>query len=511
MSHRSGDSTQSRFGSYATLRTLLAERSLNLEAVQVPEYLLDRSIRWVTVTEMVDPAPYLLGDELILTLGSAWEDPESPEIERFIQRISSVGVTAVGIAVGLSHQVVPQRMIDAASQYGLPLISVPLTTTLRSIGEYIVDYTLGDKFAAVQSTLQAHTDLTEALTSRLGMEGLLTRLRRLLTVPVAVVDYWGNLIASQPTSTPWPIEEIIARRTTLGAGDTIEGTSVYPVLISDQRVAFVCTLGVGAAPEIMRFALGLVALELSRRQAEQHGRRELLGQVISDYIQGDLADFEAQRRLARGGMSFESPNRVVLARVECAPRLLEDIPWNVETLVPAGSGSYAVALVDGIVAVMCSEQVPVDELEQALHRHLDRLGETRIGVGSPYSGVAGLRLSWLEAQGSMRSGISSSSRGSMHLPRLMLASLKVPLRSVGEQILRSLLEYDRDNDSDLVHTLQVYLDADCQSAEAAQALFVHRNTLRYRLRLIEKLTGCDLNSFEDLVNFYLAVRAMEMG
>ena len=502
---------QSRFGSYATLRTLLSERTLNLEPVHVPEYLLDRSIRWVTVTELVDPAPYLLGDELILTLGSAWEDPESPDIERFIQRISSVGVTAVGIAVGLSHETVPQRMIDAASQYGLPLIAVPFTTTLRSIGEYIVDYTLGDKFAAVQSTLQAHTDLTEALTSRLGLEGLLSRLRRLLEVPVAVVDYWGTLVVNQPVSTQWPVDEIIARRMSISSGDTVEGVTVYPVLISDQRVAFVCTQGVGAAPEIIRFALGLVALELSRRQAEQHGRRELLGQVISDYIQGDLADYEAQRRLSRAGVSFDGPNRVVLAHVQCAPRLLEDIPWNVETLVPSGAGEYAVALVDDVVAVMCSEEVPVEDLAQALHRHLDRLGETRVGVGSPYPGVAGLRLSWLEAQGSMRSGIASSSRGSMHLPRLMLASLKVPLKSVGEQILKVLLEYDRENDAQLVQTLQVYLDSDCQSAEAAQRLFVHRNTLRYRMRLIEKLTGCDLDSFEDLVNFYLAVRAMEMG
>ncbi|UOQ56849.1 helix-turn-helix domain-containing protein [Leucobacter allii] len=502
---------QSTFGSYATLRTLLAERSLNLEAVHVPEYLLDRSIRWVTVTEMVDPAPYLLGDELILTLGSAWEDPDSPEIERFVQRISSVGVTAVGIAVGLSHEVVPQRMIDAASQYGLPLISVPYTTTLRSIGEYIVDYTLGDKFAAVQSTLQAHTDLTEALTSKLGMEGLLGRLRRLLEVPVAVVDYWGNLIASQPASTPWPIEGIVQRRASVVSGDVVDGATVYPVLISDQRVAFLCTQGVGSAPELMRFALGLVALELSRRQAEQHGRRELLGQVISDYIQGDLADFEAQRRLVRAGMSFDAPNRVVLAHVRCAERLLEDVPWNADTLLPAGAGEYAVALVDGIVAVMCSESVVVDDLIETLRMHLGRLGETRIGAGNAYPGVTGLRLSWLEAQGSMRSGISATSRGSMHLPRLMLASLKVPLRSVGEQILRTLIEYDRENDSQLVHTLQVYLDNDCQSAEAAQQLFVHRNTLRYRLRLIEKLTGSDLDSFEDLVNFYLAVRALEMG
>lgn len=502
---------RNQLGLYATLRTLLAERSLGLEPVHVPEYLLDRSIRWVTVTELPDPSPYLIGDELILTLGSAWDDPDSPDIERFIQRISSVGVTAIGVAVGLFHEKVPQRMIDAASQYSLPLIAVPMHTSLRSIGEFIVNYTLGDKFAAVQSTLQAHIDLSEALTSRLGMESLLSRLRRLLEVPVAVIDYWGNLVANQPSSTRWPVKELLEQRTRITAGETVKGISVYPVMISDQRVAFVCTQGVGESPEIMRFALGLVAIELSRRQAEQHGRRELLGQVIGDYIQGDLSDHEAQRRLVRAGLDFEVPNRVVLARVKCPPRVLEDVPWNADLLVPSGYGAYVVALVDDVVAIMCPESIPVDELLSSLQAHLERFGETSAGFGNAYPGITGLRLSWLEAQGSMRSGATSGSRVSMQLPKLMLANMRVPLRSVGEQILKALIEYDAQNDAHLVQTLRVFLDSDCQSAEAAQVLFVHRNTLRYRLRLVERLTGCDLNSFEDRVNFYLAVRALEMG
>jgi purine catabolism regulator len=167
--------------------------------------------------------------------------------------------------------------------------------------------------------------------------------------------------------------------------------------------------------------------------------------------------------------------------------------------------------VDDLVALISSENVDTDELTRAVTRHLERLGETRIGVGGPYQGVAGLRLSWLEAQGAMSSGSSAGTGTSMHLPRLMLASLKVPLQSIGDQILTVLLDYDAENDAQLVTTLKVYLECDCQSAEAAQRLFVHRNTLRYRLRLIEKLTGADLSHFEVLVNFYLAVLALEMG
>ncbi|MFC7766468.1 PucR family transcriptional regulator [Leucobacter soli] len=93
----------------------------------------------------------------------------------------------------------------------------------------------------------------------------------------------------------------------------------------------------------------------------------------------------------------------------------------------------------------------------------------------------------------------------------MLASLKVPLQSIGDQILKVLIDYDAENDAQLVSTLKVYLESNCQATVAAQRLFVHRNTLRYRLRLIGKLTGADLDDFEVLVNFYLAVLALEMG
>jgi PucR family transcriptional regulator, purine catabolism regulatory protein len=499
----------SQLGSQATLKTLLAEPRFRLEPIHAPEYLVERSIRWVTVTELEDPAPYLLGDELILTLGSAWPDPDDPRIERFIQRLASVGVSALGLGLGIHHDQVPPTMIDAASQHGLPLIAVPLATSFRSIGEYIVDYTLGDKYAAVQSTLQAHIDLTEALTSRLGMDGLLSRLRRLLEVPVAVIDYWGNTIAAQPSSARWPTAAILAQRNTLVGEEQIEGTTVYPVTIADRRAAFLCTEGVGQAPEIMRFAVSLVALELARRQAEQHGRRELIGQVVLDYVQGDLADDEARRRLTRAGLDLERPVRVVLAQVDCPPRILEDVPWNADTLVPGDATGYLVALVEGAVAVLCGEDVPVDELTERLHLRLDRLGTTRVGVGNAYAGVTGLRLSWLGAQGAMQAAGATRAGVTMHLPKLMLANMRVPLHDVGEQILRVLMEHDRENDAHLLETLRVYLEVDCQTTEAAKALFVHPNTLRYRLRLIERLTSTDLGSFEDLVNFYLAIRALD--
>lgn len=64
-----------------------------------------------------------------------------------------------------------------------------------------------------------------------------------------------------------------------------------------------------------------------------------------------------------------------------------------------------------------------------------------------------------------------------------------PFRRLAEP----LLAYDQERRSDLVRTLRVYFAAGANASEAADKLFLHRNSMLYRLARIQKLTGLDLN------------------
>ena len=59
-------------------------------------------------------------------------------------------------------------------------------------------------------------------------------------------------------------------------------------------------------------------------------------------------------------------------------------------------------------------------------------------------------------------------------------------------LVEPLLAYDQERESDLVRTLRVYLAAGANAGEAADRLFLYRNTILYRLARVEKLTGLDL-------------------
>jgi DNA-binding PucR family transcriptional regulator len=96
--------------------------------------------------------------------------------------------------------------------------------------------------------------------------------------------------------------------------------------------------------------------------------------------------------------------------------------------------------------------------------------------------------------------------------RLLLGSGSDPdLQTFIEDVTGPLVAYDRDNDGSLVRTLRAFFDADCSQRAAAEKLFVHHKTLRYRLERIKQLTGLDLSRHDDRMRADVALRLLQLN
>src|SRR6516162_54455 len=96
----------------------------------------------------------------------------------------------------------------------------------------------------------------------------------------------------------------------------------------------------------------------------------------------------------------------------------------------------------------------------------------------------------------------ASSRGS----RELLASVPAPvLRSFRERLLGPLAEYDARHHAELLPTLRSFLACDGSWSACASRMYIHVNTVRYRIGRIEALTGRDLSALPDRVDFFLAL------
>ncbi len=81
------------------------------------------------------------------------------------------------------------------------------------------------------------------------------------------------------------------------------------------------------------------------------------------------------------------------------------------------------------------------------------------------------------------------------------------LRSFTDRLLGPLTEYDARHNAELLPTLRSFLACDGSWSACATRMYVHVNTVRYRIGRIEAITGRDLSALPDRVDFFLALRS----
>ena len=107
-------------------------------------------------------------------------------------------------------------------------------------------------------------------------------------------------------------------------------------------------------------------------------------------------------------------------------------------------------------------------------------------------------------------GVGPLSGGEPALHDVLLASVPgVVLRSFGERLLDPVRDYDARHNAELLSTLRSFLACDGSWSACASRMYVHVNTVRYRIGRIEELTGRNLSALPDRVDFFLALRGAD--
>lgn len=473
------------------VRDLLAEEALSLRLCAGAAGL-DRVVRWVAVTELSDPTPWMEGGELILTTGLRQRTATAQTA--FVDRLASAGAAGIGFGTGLSHGSVPRATVTAAERVGLPLLEVPYETPFIALNRLVADRISAESHSSQRRLVDQYDRLAQALLSGQGLAALVRTLHRVLRAQVAVVDLQGRPLATAPANDSAPL----GMRTDL------------PVEVDGEVCAYLSIGPAEAATDVLPFAVRLIGLELARRRSFLAGRRELAGQILDDIIRDAISPAEAERRLAPFGVELRDPHSVIvgssgsppgtdetnrLRRLSWSPSALHDDP---EPVITAVIGRCLVAV------------APEGDATARTARHFAAAlaavrGTSCVGIGGAYPGMDGLRWSYFEAQAAMANGPGVHGGEPLNLPRLLISTTDLPLRRLGAQILQPLTEFDAEHNGDLVVTLYTYLAADCSVQTAADRLYVHRNTIRYRLDQIERLTGRSLHSTQERVQLWLAL------
>ena len=476
-----------------TLGALLARRGLDLRHVAGP---LDpqRRLRWVAVSELPDPTPYLEGGELLLTTGL--ELPADDAAGAYVERLHRRGVVALGLGTGVRHDVVPPALVAAAERVGLPLIDVPPPTPFIAVTRAVADLVGQAEREDITRSLEAHRRLTRAAVHQDGPDGVVRELARLVGGWALVTDARGTVTstAGAPTAdVPGLVADEVARLAPQGLRGASSVSSsggslvVHPLGVAGTPLGYLAVGHPATAARPVRgavaAAVSLLSLSLQRSDAAGSEHRRMLRAIAELLVRGRT----------------EAAN-VLLAVLGDPPDPGDDVVVLVAQGDPAAERSLppgALTAADGPDVVVLAPAASADDASRALR------GRSPVGVSRPVSradvphGVAEARAARAAA---------SAPTDVVTFADVLAGGVPVLVdeaaaRTWAEQLLAPVRA-----DAELLRSLRTWLAHHGQLQPAAAELGVHRHTLRHRLARMEELLGRPLASPQTRMDLWFALQ-----
>ncbi|MGZ5323697.1 MAG: PucR family transcriptional regulator [Solirubrobacterales bacterium] len=504
---------------------------LGLELAAGSKAAVGREVRWVHISELPDPTPWLSGGELLLTTGISLKEADAQR--SFVELLASNGAAGLGFGTGFDHESVPPELVKAAEKAGFPLIEVPYETPFIAITEAAANRLVNEQYDVLSRGIAVNERLERLVLEGGGLEEIAREIAAAVGGSSLVLDSRGEALAHGGRRLSAEVNDAIraevrdrgsAAAPFVPSQASLRGRALAHPVSPRGGAAEAWLVVVRRSGELGDFerlcvqqAAVVVALELMRGRVARDTERRLSGEVLRAALSGRLGRDDVRDRLAPFGMGDAAATLVF----ECRD--------------PAGAqGALEQHLrAEGLPALVASQQAGRREL---------LCGVVDPGGADPVEIAAGARAALESAHGPVRAAASRVApsdrlRHSFHEARCALEATAfangaapdvASYRDLGaftlllsvqdgealqlycETVLGPIEDSDERYAGELLRSLEAYIDRNGHWERAAADCYCHRHTLRYRIKRIEELTGRDLSRANDRVEMWLALRAKEL-
>jgi sugar diacid utilization regulator len=375
------------------------------------------------------------------------------------------------------------------------------------------------------SDLAALDAITEAVESGAGLPEVVRAAAKALEASLVVTDAWGATLAVAARS---PAEE----RSLLSQG---KGVSSAPLRVAD---AVVGTLHMRAKTEpsapMRRLLVTMIASEVERVRAPERASETAAADFLRAVLNRELASRDALLAGAKElALDVEDGASMIVARAH--PQAPTDEGWRGRVRAVAERGARAVVSrsiaalserdgtpgAEVLVLVPAGEEATaaraaetlLHEMQAGLPGYTFAIGRSRIteDPGELPRAASEALLAANVAEGAAEdSPLAFEQTGAYRLLLSAMSENPSELQRFYAETVEPLAAYDEQYETDLVRTLETFLEADGNVAGTAQRLFTHRHTIYYRLERVRELSGLDVSSSDGREKLSLGLKAMRV-
>jgi PucR family transcriptional regulator, purine catabolism regulatory protein len=534
--------------------------------------VLDRKIEWVSVIEM-PVEQFVRPHELVLTTAmGCGQDPDV--VGSFVRDILDSEAAGLAIAIGRHVHNIPDKVLRLAEEEQFPLIEIPRDVRFSDVTEGLLYYLKSWQQAELEHNMEIQQRLLHLFMQNKDLSSVAEVVHQELVQPILIIDKRGIVKGKSVGSKAleqtwedyihWDSSPFIWEHTQPTDNQyhteirflSYEGDVIGQLLIrsaSEVHGFLLFLLPEGMSEEdfltkdrthFLEHVATISALWFLKETSIYETEMRLRGDFVWSLAKGELDSSENMLAQAKSfGYNVNVPYVCVLGYVENADDLYkkEDagVPFEhwlqqllryiEEQVIDAG-----ISLIQKTMTTFQRDEfvifleVPLDQVTSKVHAFLDKV-EHRLrdvwpelimswGIGENSAGVRTFQSSFNDAQVALNLGRRQKGTGSrytyadMDVYRALLPMTQnKEMKEITLSTIGPLIDYQKQRGIDLIGTLMAYIRHQGNVSSTARAMYLHRQSLIYRLRKIESLTSRSLHDPDDIFLLDLCTKLWVTG
>ncbi len=480
---------------------------------------LDHVVTWAHSSDLEEPWGWLSGGELLMKNGRTFPRREHEQVG-FIRGLAAAHASALVIGSDPESPEVSEGALRCADDLEVPVLRVPYSMSFIVLSRAVADALLSEEASRIARTEKIYNTIHAAVAGNAPGQ-FLALLKAELSCDLYIIDsqtLHPILIGTSPL--PSALRDRIRDEI-----DTVNGsfpgalrfvgpgrTRVAVVEVPYEEPTFlVATFGGRQPPdlELLQHAATAVAVEVAHASLRSENQRQLGTELLANLIERRLDLTSGAAQLRNHGLS--APSSRLLA--------IQGADLDVERRVHIGLRRREVAHLllrrEQVLFLLLEEgpDVAQHDTSLAMSLVLERLGQgCVVGVSSPLGDPARMPVATSEALWALAGATTPESPAVKYEDASPLPALhsQEEAHALISRVLVPLIEYDTANGTDLVRSLSAFFAVQRSWQRCADFLHVHRQTVIYRMRRVEEITGRTLSETEDISILWLALRAYEI-
>ncbi len=540
-----------------SLAAILELKLLAHTRVLAGEAGLGRVVTSVNVLEVPDILDWVCEGQLLITTAYPYKN-NTEMLGELIPRLHKAGVAGIGIKPKRYINEVPETVLNIANQLAFPIVEIPQEISFSEIISAALTLVMDRQTRVLEEIHALHQSLTRSMLSGGNLSEICSILYQRFENSVAISsDFFSSFaINTTPDKYPYIYNVLQTEKQSAQMQDELPGASLrtedafaqasfarITVPIYSDQILFghiyiwedarrINSLELSAIESVT----SLIALDITKKISMLEMENSHKSGFLDDLLSSDSR--RQQKALSNARLYDFNPkaaHTVAVVRPRSSKsafrsagktwfRLNTNLVGILQRQIKSNSIKILYVNNDSSLVMLC-EMPGLEDSATEMRSFMQNLaallgseymeGEVSLGVGRVYEETTDLYKSYAEARRAVNCSHMEAGNlaffedlGACRL--LAYDSIRQEGKAFSEEVLRALLDYDEENDGELVKTLAVYFDSGNNLTQLAERLGVHYNTAVYRMQQIRKLTGCGLDKASQGMDFRVALLLHEM-